>query len=340
LITDVHASPTEEFALMREIAVAADAPVSFTLLQRHSAPDEWRTYIREIESALSDGLQIRGQVFPRPVGVMQGLALSLNPFSLRPSYRAIADLPMPEKVRAMRDPEVRKCILAEEPTPDPNPMFTDLTSRVEQMFPLGDPPNYAPAQDQLIGAIAAKAGRTPHEVAYDLLLENEGKAVLYLPASNFSEGVLDAPQAMINHPGTIIGLGDGGAHYGFICDASYPTTMLSYWARDVDPRARIPVEAVVEMMTSRPAAAVGLNDRGVLAPGYKADVNVIDHTALRLHAPTVRYDLPSGGRRISQRADGYVATIVSGEITYRDGEATGARAGRLVRGQKAAPAPC
>lgn len=340
LITDVHASPSEEFELMRDIAAAARAPVSFTLLQRHGAPDEWKIYLREIERALADGVQIRGQVFPRPVGVMQGLALSLNPFSLRPSYKAIADLPLAEKVRRMRDPGFRQRILAEAPIPDPNPMFTDLTSRVEQMFPLGDPPNYAPSKDQLIGAMAAASGRTPEEIAYDCLLENEGTGVLYLPASNFSQGVLDAPRAMINHPGTILGLGDGGAHYGFICDASYPTTMLSYWARDVDASARMPVERAIELMTSRPASAVGLNDRGVLAAGRKADVNVIDHDKLRLHAPSVRYDLPSKGRRITQRADGYLATIVSGRLTYRNGEATGARAGRLVRGQKSAPARC
>lgn len=338
MITDVDQTPKSEVALMRRIAAEAEAPLSFTLLQRHSSADDWRDYLDGIEDAQADGLTIRGQIFPRPVGVLQGLQLTLNPFSLRPSYKAIADKPLAEKVAIMRDPAFRARLLAEEPHADPNPMFDSLTAKVREMFPLGPNSNYAPSSEGSVGGRADAEGRSPFEVAYDLLLEQDGQAILYLPASNFAGGQLTAARAMMAHPGTILGLGDGGAHYGFICDASYPSTVLTYWTRDVEARQRLRIEQAVEMLARRPAVAVGLHDRGLIAPGYRADINLIDLDNLVLLSPTVRYDLPAGGRRIVQEALGYRLTIVAGQVTYREGKPTGARPGRLVRGQQAEPA--
>ncbi|WP_016745019.1 N-acyl-D-amino-acid deacylase family protein [Rhizorhabdus wittichii] len=338
MIADVDAPVADEFALMRRIAKEAEAALSFTLLQRHSTADDWRDFLDAIEDAQADGLMIRGQIFPRPVGVLQGLQLTLNPFSLRPSYKAIADRPLAEKVAIMRDPAFRARLLTERPDHDPNPMFDMLTARVRELFPLGPHADYAPDASDTVGGRADRESRSPLEVAYDLLLERDGQAILYLPASNFANNRLDAPRVMMEHPGTILGLGDGGAHYGFICDASYPSTVLAYWARDVEERQRISVGRAIELLARRPAMAVGLNDRGMLAPGYRADINLIDFDMLLLHSPTVSYDLPAGGRRIVQQAEGYRLTMVAGTVTYRDGIATGARPGRLVRGARPLPA--
>jgi N-acyl-D-aspartate/D-glutamate deacylase len=241
-------------------------------------------------------------------------------------------------VAILRDPAFKAKLIAETPDRDPNPVFDMLTSRAAEMFPLGPHANYAPDPEVGVAGRAAREDRSIEDVAYDLLLEQDGHAVLYLPSSNFAGGRLDAVRAMMAHNHTILGLGDGGAHYGYICDGSYPTTVMQYWARDAKPDVRLPVEAAVAMLTRRPAEAVGLFDRGVLAPGYRADINVIDHDRIRPHSPDVRYDLPAGGRRIGTDADGYVATVKSGTVTYREGRPTGALPGRLVRGQQSAPA--
>jgi len=332
LITETDAPAEVELAHVRRVAQEGGRPVSFTLLQAPHVPEKWRELLAGIEQANKDGMEVRGQVFPRPVGVMIGLELTLHPFVQRPSYKAIAGLPLAERVKAMRDPALKVRILGEENEPDPQPMNNMLIAKTAEMFVLRDPVNYAPPVSEQLGARAAAAGVSLESFAYDVLLEDEGRVILCLPGANYVGNTLDAAREMMASPHTVIGLGDGGAHYGFICDASYPTTLLTHWVRDQSGSGAFPLEWVVQSLTSKTAQTVKLMDRGLLAVGYKADINIIDTAALKLHAPSVVRDLPAGGRRLQQRAEGYVATIVNGVVTYRNGEATGALPGRLVRG--------
>jgi len=287
-----------------------------------------------MEEANAHGAEITAQILPRPVGMICGHALSVNPFCLCPSYAAIADLPLEEKVAQLRKPEVRARLLAEDPgTGHPLAVMGRMW---DWMFPLSDPPNYEPPLDTSIAAQARARGVSPAEVAYDLLLRDDGRAMVYITLGNFYEGKLDALHDLLQRPDTVMGLGDGGAHYGVICDASYPTFFLTYWARDRDGD-RLTLAQAVRGLARKPAKTVGLLDRGLLKPGYKADVNVIDHAALTLHSPVVRHDLPAGGRRLDQAATGYVATIVSGQVVRRNDQPTPKLSGRLVRGPQPAP---
>jgi N-acyl-D-aspartate/D-glutamate deacylase len=258
-----------------------------------------------------------------------GLDLSFNPFSFHPSYREIAALPLSERVNRMRDPGFRSRLLAETPVSVP-PALARFTTAYPTMFGLGEAPNYEPAPDQRISALAERRGVSAAEIAYDLLLEDDGRGILYFPVTNFHDGNLDIALEIMRHDDMIIALGDGGAHYGLICDASYPTFALTHWVRDRDGE-RLSLPWMINALTRKPALAVGLADRGLIGPGYKADINVIDFEALELHKPEVRYDLPAGGRRMVQKADGYVTTLVSGQTTYRHGIATGDLPGRLLR---------
>lgn len=269
------------------------------------------------------------QVFPRPMGAMCGLSTSANAFSHCASYRAIAERPLAEKVAIMRDPAFRARLIAEEPDETPTPLHR-LLRTWDNIYPLGAEPDYEPSPDGSIAALAAKRGVSPVELVYDLMLEQDGHALILMPFSNYAERSLEPALAMMRDPYSIVGLGDGGAHYGIICDASYPTTMLSYWTRD---RAgeRLTIPAAVKALSADNADFLGLRDRGRVKVGLKADINVIDHDAIRLHAPHVVYDLPGGGRRLAQHATGYRATMVSGVVTRRDGIDTGARPGKLVR---------
>ena len=326
--------PEAEFAMLRRITAASGRKMAITILQRDAKPEEWRRITAWIAEANTAGVGMLGQVLTRATGILLGLEISQNPFFGRPSYTALAGLPLADRVAAMRDPETRKRILSET--------IADRTlerrvSQWNRIFPLSDPPNYEPSADQSIAAIALRQGRDPADLAYDMLLENDGKTILYRPLSNYTEGNLNTVHDMLTHPATIVGLGDGGAHVGMLCDSSALTTMLTHWTRDraVGPRFTLPW--AIRRVTLDSAAAIGLHDRGVLKPGYKADLNVIDYDRLALHTPRVVYDLPSGGRRVIQTASGYEATIVSGVPVYREGEATGALPGRLVRGAKAAP---
>jgi N-acyl-D-amino-acid deacylase len=235
----------------------------------------------------------------------------------------------------MRQPDVRERLLSEEP----DGLLRAEFRIAEEMFAFGDPPEYSPAQSETLGARAARMGIGALELAYDILLEREGRAMLYLPTMNFAHYNLDSTREMMLHPDTIIGLGDGGAHVARICDASLPTHMLTYWTRD---RAgeRLPLETAVKMLSDEPARTVGLGDRGRIATGYLGDLNVIDYDGLQLRAPRIVRDLPAGGARLNQGADGFVATVKRGVITYRNGEPTDALPGRLVRGAQAAPARC
>ena len=332
LIADIFGEADDEFALMRRVAAAAGRPLSFSLLQMATGDEDgWRKYLRGLEDANSEGLTIRGQVYPRPVGLLFGLDLSFHPFALHPSFRPLADLPLTEKVKAMRDPALRAKLLAESPD-DTNPFFMQIVAASTATYEMGNPPVYDPAPEHRLDKIAEREGRTAAEVAYDLLLKDEGRNILFLPGANYRDGNLDAAREMCTHPDTIIGLGDGGAHYGLICDASFTTFYLTHHVRDAAPGKAVPLPSAIRSLTDVPARAVGLNDRGRLASGYKADVNVIDLARLVLHAPTMARDLPAGGKRLRQLADGYAVTVKSGVVTYRDGTATGALPGRLVRG--------
>lgn len=325
-----------EFALLRELAEHGRRPLSFTLLDVPNQPGRgWRHMLEGLEEARRDGLSMLGQVAPRPVGMFFGLDLSLHPFSSHPSYKAIAGKPLDERVAAMRDPAFRAQLLSEEPE-DSNPVTLNLIAAFRATHEWDENPDYEPKRESRIEARASAAGQSVAEFAYDLLLKDEGRRLFYLPAANYSQGNLGAVREMLGHPDTLMALADGGAHYGLICDASFPTYFLQRWVRDAEEDQRIPLADAIAELTSRPAAAVGMTDRGRLATGLKADINLIDFEALRLHVPTIKYDLPAGGKRMHQAADGFVATIVSGEVTYERGEPTGALPGRLVRRGKAA----
>lgn len=323
-------SPEGEFAVLRRVVEKSGRTAVFSLTQRHDRPDFWRDLMRMSNEAKADGLSIRPVAAPRPIGILLGLEGSQNPFSGTPTYKSISHLPLDQRVAAMRDPEVRAKILADDPIKESTfPLIHRIS--FSKMFRLGSPANYEPQRDQSISALAEREGRTPQEVAYDILLERDGKAFIYTPLVNFASYDMSTPEAMLADPNVIMGLGDGGAHVGFILDAGFPTWLMSYWGRD---RNRFAMEDVIRRLTSDTAGAAGLSDRGVLKAGKKADVNVIDWDLVGFSDPYVTFDLPAGGKRLLQKSTGYAATIASGEVTYRDGAATGSLPGRVVRGQR------
>ena len=275
---------------------------------------------------------MRGQVAPRAVGVLMGLQGSRNPFSDYPLYQEIAHLPLAERLAIMRVDDFRERLLAQESVDTGDPIARRLAS-FAMIFPLGDPPNYAPSKEDSIAAQAVRQGRRATEVAYEHLLADDGRGFLFAPVANYQAYSLDVCREMLASENTLIGLGDGGAHVSFIADASYPTFLLSYWGRDRGAD-RFDLAWLVKRHTSDNAAAVGLPDRGLIAPGMMADLNIIDMDALALHRPSMVADLPAGGNRLLQKASGYVATVKTGRVTYRDGEATGALTGMLVRGPR------
>lgn len=319
-----------------DVASEVGLPVTFTLAIGNAGPPIHLDALRMVEKANANGGDVTGQIFPRPIGLVLGLDLSGNPFVMYPAYREIADLPLAERVAEMRKPEVRERILNDKPASDGHPLMF-AAQAWDYMYPLGDPPNYEPAAEDSIGARARARGVSPLEEAYDRLLDDDGHAMLLVTLANFRDNSLDTVAELIQRDDVVLGLGDGGAHYGMICDASFPTYMLTHWVRDRES-GRLSVERAIQELTSVPARIAGLADRGRLAVGFKADVNVIDAQALRLHQPTIKSDLPAGGRRLDQTADGYVATIVSGEVISENGVPTSARPGRLIRGRQAAPA--
>jgi len=327
-----------ESVLHQVFDVAGDAglPVTFTLTTGNSGEPIWPAAINLVEKYNADGATITAQMFPRPIGLVIGLELTGNPFVFYPSYQEIADLPLAERVAEMRKPDVRARILADRPAGDGNPLLY-LAQAWKWIFPLTDEPDYEPDASTSIAARAAARGVTPMEEAYDRLLDDEGHAMLLVAMGNYENNSLDTVGDLIRRDDVVLGLGDGGAHYGMICDASYPTFLLAHWARD-RAAGRLSVADAVRMMTTVPARVAGLVDRGRIAVGYKADLNVIDHAALHLHKPVITHDLPAGGRRLDQTADGYVATVVSGAIIAENGVPTDARPGKLVRGRQPAPA--
>jgi N-acyl-D-aspartate/D-glutamate deacylase len=332
-------APEREMAWMVKLSDDLDLPVSFTLLQIDAAPDAWRGLMDESLRAFDAGAQVVPQVAARPFGMLLGFP-TRHGFSGRPTYRALAaQLPPDELLAELAKPSVRAQILAEaDLEPDPTVLYDSFFQLVQgsldRLYALGDPPVYEPTPDRTVAAMAEAAGVPPLEMLYDVMLEHDAQHLLMLPFFNYAERNHDAIREMLLHPGGVSGLSDGGAHCGLICDASIPTFALTHWARDRVRGEKLPLEYLVQKQTADTAALYGLGDRGVLAPGKKADVNVIDFDGLTLRMPRVARDLPAGGARLLQEADGYVATMVSGEITRRHGVDTGARPGRLVRGAR------
>lgn len=338
---DMFVSPERfdpEFDLLEDMARLSGRPLSISLLQRVGATDQWRRVLGRIERANAAGLAVRAQVATRGIGVILGLEATFHPFIGFPSYKAIAHLPLAERVRELRNPEVRARILSEKSEPVAGdgsavpPLVDKLLAAFDMvamsLFRLGERPDYEPARASSLFGEAMRAGKKSLEVTYDALLEDDGHQLLYFPIYNYASGTLAEVGEMLRHPHAILGLGDGGAHVGTICDVSFSTFLLSHWVRD---KGALSVEAAIHKLTGEPAAWLGFDDRGVLAPGRRADLNLIELDALALHRPELRRDLPAGGKRFLQRATGYRATLVRGEVIARDGVLTEARPGRVAR---------
>jgi N-acyl-D-aspartate/D-glutamate deacylase len=322
-----------EFAMLRRIVEASGRPLAFSLVQSPIQPQSYKQLLSDLHDAVEAGLPMKAQTAVRPVGVLFGLELTNHPFMRHAVFAEIAGLPLAERVAALRDPDFRARLFASHPEGDQRARF----SAYDRMHLMGAEPDYEPTVDTTVTAVAAARGLTPEAVALDHLLTDEGRGMLYLPLLNYAEGSLEPAYAMLTHPDTVPGLSDGGAHVGTICDGSFPTSLLTHWTRDRTRGPKLGLEQAVKMQTRDTAESVGLFDRGLIQPGLRADLNVIDYEGLTLRAPEVAYDLPAGGKRLIQRAKGYVATIVAGQVTYRDGEPTDALPGRLLRGARAAP---
>ncbi|HZY53405.1 MAG TPA: amidohydrolase family protein [Reyranella sp.] len=323
-----------EFGWMRQVAKDSGRPVWFLLTDRSYDPQRWRRLMDGVRAARADKLPMFAQVAGRPVGLTLGMNTSLNPFGLREGYAALAKLPPAEMMAKLRTPETRRLILSQEASPRLlevlPPLSRQIATRWDRMYPLGDTPDYEPPPERSIAALAAREGVTPAEYCYDYLVGGDNRMV-YFPVTNYVHGDLEVVRELIEDPHTILGLSDGGAHCGVICDASLNTTMLAHWVRDRTRGPRLPLEFVVKALTSETADFYGFHDRGRLQPGRKADVNVIDFDGLHLYSPKMIFDLPAGGRRLVQQVDGYDMTICSGTPIFEKGEETGARPGKLVR---------
>ena len=320
-------APDREIAWMRTLAAETGRPITYGFLQHDVAPDDWKRLLEVVTQAHADGVPLRPQVTGRPVGMLLGLQ-GYNPFRTRPTYLELADLPLEERVARMREPETRKRILSEE---DLVPMPSYIGMGLDRIFELGDPPEYEPAPEASVAADALRHGVDPYDHLYDLLLRRDGHELLMRPLVGYSDLNMDPIREMLLHPATVLGIGDGGAHVSVICDASTPTFMLSHWVRDRSRGPKLPIETVIHKMTANNAELYGLADRGTIAPGMRADLNVIDMARIALRAPEFRHDLPSGAPRLVQEAVGYTATIVAGTVTRQNDADTGARPGALVR---------
>jgi N-acyl-D-aspartate/D-glutamate deacylase len=323
------AAPEREMAWMRKLAGTIKRPVSFALTQNDHDPDSWRRMLDLCAQAAAEGAPVRPQVAGRPVSLLLGLQ-TFHPFAYCPSWAPIGAASLDEKLAAMRDPALREKLLAEvDAAIAPMRQFMDP----QRAFPMGATPDYEPAREHSVAALAQAQGRPVMDLYYDLLMDDDGLALVLRPLLNFSGFNLDPVREMLLHPTSAWGLADGGAHCGTTCDASTPTFMLAYWARD-RAHDRLPLEWIVKKMTADTASMYGLGDRGVLAPGKIGDVNVIDYAHVQLDRPVMVHDLPGGARRFVQRARGYIATVKSGELVLADGDDQGARPGRLLRGAR------
>jgi len=329
--------PDEEFSILSETSRKTGAKGTFTLividgtlLGTDNNLDFWRDQLKRIDSAQSEGLDIRGQVISRPIGILMGHPASMSPFYQRPTFLSLQNLPWDERMAKLRDPSVKAKILAEN-NEDPHIFVRLLSDKFDIMYPMEDPIEYLPAAENSVAARAEREGIDPAQWLYDFFLGDNGNNLVYIPAANFAE---DAIPQLLGHEYTVAALGDGGAHVGSICDTSANIYLLTKWVRE---EKTFDLARGINMLTRQPAELYSLNDRGMIATGLKADINIIDFDALQLHTPHIVHDLPAGGKRFLQNADGIVATIVSGEVIYRDGEATGALPGALIRGQQKDP---
>lgn len=329
IVEDLHL-PGASLASLRAIAQAAGHPLTFSIGAGNSGPYVWPSLLEQLAEANRDGLMMKGQMMPRAIGMILGFELTLNPFYTTATYRSLSSLPLPERLTELRKSAVREAILAEPVDPDPALVLGRMVRDFETMFVLGSPPDYEQPTDRSIAAMARAKGISPEALAYDIMSDGRDGGKLYLAMANFSEGSLDTVGEILAHPDVVLGLGDGGAHVGTICDASYSTFALMHWVRD-RKTGRKSVQDIVHRMTGATADIIGLSDRGRIAKGLRADLNVIHLDALALGEPEVHYTLPSGGRRLVQRASGYTATIIKGESVSRQGEPTGKLPGRLVR---------
>ena len=345
LISDLYQTPDDAFAqqeldLLERFARASGRPLSFTMQQAYHSPDRWRFQMDWVDRMVAAGLDVKAQVASRPIGVLLGLQATANPFLFCASYGEIAQLPTPERVVALRDPERKRRILQEHADIaaglEPG-IFQQIMTGFDVIFRLTDPVDYELHTDRSIAVQARQAGVEPISMVYDLLQERDGNQLLYLPLFNFAHGNFDDIHDMITSPNALFGLSDAGAHCGAICDASMTTSSLVVWSRDRRDGDKLPIESIVHGHTQRTARHVGWSDRGVVAPGYLADLNVIDLEALACHPPTIVHDLPAGGRRLMQTASGYRYTVKSGTVTFQDGEHTGELPGELVRGTRPTP---
>jgi len=328
VVGDYGANIDQEFGLLTRLARKSGRPLTLTLLQKDANPGQWRDLLDRIAAANEDGLRITGQIRGRPTSVLLGFEMSLNPFLDCAGWRELAPLDMDARVAILRDPDVRARMIA---APDGN---SDRVGRLrdwDRIFPFGDPPQYEPEPSTSIGAEARRRGINPAELAYDLMLEKDGRGILYHPMTNYAGGDMAPVHEMLGHPNTLIGLGDGGAHVGVMCDATDMVHTLTHWTRDRTRGPKHTIEEMVRRLTSANAEAIGLHDRGRIAPGMRADINVVDYDALQLQLPVVSYDLPAGGKRLLQQATGFDATVVAGVPVWRHGEATGELPGRLLR---------
>ena len=345
LISDLYQTNDEEYFegeldLLRRFVEISGRPLSFTMQQAYHAPERWRAQMAWVDGMVAAGHDVKAQVSTRPIGVLLGLTATASPFLFCASYDEVSKLPLAERVDALADPARRQRILEEHAVIaaglSPG-IFQQIMTGFDVIFGLSDPVDYEMDRDRSIAAQADRSGADPAGMVYDLMLTDGGNRLLYLPLFNFAHGNFDDIHSMITAPNILFGLSDAGAHCGAICDASVTTSSLVLWSRDRTGGDKVPVEQIVHSSTQRNAAHVGWLDRGVVAAGYLADLNVIDFGALACHPPTIVYDLPAGGRRLTQTAEGYRFTIKSGAITFRDGEHTGALPGELLRGDLAAP---
>ena len=319
-----------EFDIFKTMSEESGRPISITVEQQDARPEWWEQLLDGIEEAQSEGINMYGQVPPRATGILMGLTATLNPFRFHPAYMEIAELPLDERVQVMKTDEFREKLLNQEGV-SINPLVDEIVTSYGKMFKLGEPANYEPDPKDSFESLALSSNMTAEEIAYEAMLEKEGRALIYHPLFNYQTGDLSLVEKMLKHPYTISGLGDAGAHCGAISDASFPTTLVQHWSRDRSRGNKLPLEKVIKMQTSETANLLGIKDRGIIEEGYKADINVIDYEKLTLHEPEIINDLPAGGRRLVQKASGYDYTIVSGEIAFIKGEATGALNGRLIR---------
>lgn len=331
---EVSETSHAEIDWMGRIAKETGRPVTFSLVQTHSELDRFKIILECARALRAEGVPIFPQVANRATGILMGLQTDQHTFSTRASYREIADLPLAERVARLRDPEMKRRILADPIEPYDHPLSAMVHQGYANLLPLGDEFDMEPSAEDTIEQRAAREGRDPEELVYDLLLEADGRAFLLFPFTNYFRFSLDDVHEMLTDSSSVWGLGDGGAHCGVACDAGGPTLMLTHWVRDRKRGPKIALEEAVRMMTSDPANLYGLGDRGRLEAGLRADVNVIDHEQLKIELPEMIFDLPAGGRRIMQKARGYHRVLVAGEVTIRDDEATGARPGRLIRGSR------